>query len=932
MPEWTAELRARLAPLALAPAREAEIIEELSIHLDERYRELCLTHPPERARELALTDLEDQPALARRMGMLRQARAAHALLPPAGAPGRRRLAGLAQDLRYAVRMLRRQPGLAAAAIVTLGLGIGANTAIFSLVHAALLRPLPVHGLDTLYLVHNGRPGGVFSYPDYADLRDRNDVFTEFIAWGGILASLNADAESDQITGAIVTGSFFPTLGISASRGRLLGPHDDATPMGHPVAVISDALWHSRFGGREDIVGHDIVLNGHRFTIVGVTPPGFTGLQAGLVRNLYVPMMMQPLMRPPRAGYSGERDPDLLRVRGNSWLFAVGRLKPGVSTAQAEASLSALATAIAGEQRQRAAAAATPARPPQRRVPISPLALGDAAQRASLVSVAKLLTTVVGLVLLIACANIANLLLSRAVARQPEIALRLALGADRGRLVRQLLTESVLLAVIGGAAGVGVAWLIASAFGAAPPPPGALPIGLAFPLDLPVLAFALGLSVLTGIVFGLAPALTSSRPGLVPALKGGSMVPPHRWRPRRLHMRSALVVSQVALSIALLVAAGLFVRSLQRAQQIDPGFEVDRLLTVPLNVNLLRYTTTQGREFYARVVESVNAIPGVESAAVSRIGLLPGGGRTLSIVMEGQESTARAFQSEGTAVAISTDVVAANVIGPEYFRTLALPATRGRDFGPEDTPTSPPVAIVNETFVAHRLGGREPVGHRFRPVGAQTPWITIVGLVPDTKYATLSEGATPVVYFPLSQNHETGMTLIVRAANDPARLAAPVRAAIRGLEPNLPFTGARSGADILGANLYSARMGAVLIGSFALLALLLAAVGVYGVLAFSTSRRQREMGIRLALGAAPRRVFLMVVREGLLLVAVGAAIGIGAAYAGSQLIAGFLYGVSARDAATFVSVPALLALAALAACAIPARRAMQVDPVTALRSE
>ena len=933
MPDWISELRSRLASLALTPEREAEIIEELSLHLDERYRELCATEPADTARTLALAELGETAALSGRLSKLRQSSAAHALPPPAGAPRRRLGRDLWNDVRYAVRMLRKQPGLATAAILTLGLGIGANTAIFSLVHAALLRPLPVRDIDTLALVHNGRPGGVFSYPAYADLRDRNDVFTHLAAFGGIMASLNADAQTDLITGAIVSGSFFPTLGVEASEGRLLGPEDDVTPMAHPVVAISDSLWQNRFGGRADIVGRDVLLNGHRFTIVGVTPAVFRGIQPGLVRDFYVPLMMQPLMRPPRAGFSGEMNPDLLGRRDNQWLFAVARLKPGATVVRAEASLSALATSLAAVLQPPAQAGAPPAPTQPRRVPVTPLAVGDADQRAQMVSVARLLATVVGIVLLIACANVANLLLARAVSRRSEIALRLALGADRWRLVRQLLTESVVMGGIGGLVGVSIAWLIAAAFRAAPPPAGALPIGLEFPLDLPVLGFALALSLLTGLVFGLVPAFGASRPGLLPALKSSvDRSDASSWRPRWFHLRSLLVVSQVALSIALLVAAGLFLRSLQRAQGIDPGYDVERLLTVPLNVNILRYTTPQGREFYARVTETVSALPGVRSASVARVGLLPGAGRILNINIEGRAAAAPS-QSEGTRVALSREMVAANVIGPRYFEALQLAIRRGRDFGPEDTTSGVAVAIVNETFVQRHLDGTpEGLGQRLSIRGPMGPWLTIVGVVADSKYATLSETPTPVVYLPLSQNHETGMTLIVRAAGDAAAMIPSVRSAIRDLDPNLPITGVRSGGEILGANLYTARMGAVLLGGFAGLALLLAAIGMYGVLAFSTQRRTREMGIRLALGAQPRRVFLMIVREGLLLVVIGGAIGLAASLAGGRLLSSFLYGVSARDVVTFVSVPAVLVAVALAACAVPARRAMRVDPVIALRSE
>ena len=931
MPDWTAELRSRLAPLALTPTREAEIIEELSTHLDDRFAELSHTMPAAEARQAALADLDGASALAARMRLLRQAHAARALPPPPGAPRRRWGSDLWMDVRYAGRMLRLQPGLAAAAIVTLALGIGANTALFSLVHATLIRTFPVHDVDSLHIVHNGRPGNVFSYPAYRDVRDRNDVFSDVIAFGGIAGSLNANAETDLLSGAVVTGNFFPTLGLTPHRGRLLGPDDDRTPMGHPVVVVSHGLWQTRFGGRSDIIGHEVLLNGHRFTIVGVAPREFTGLQQGAVRDFYVPMMMQPLMRPPRAGYSGEMDPDLLNRRDNSWLYAIGRLKPEVTRDQADASLAALAGALVDAQRP----AGAPRTGPPPRLPLTPLAVGDANQRTEMVSVATLLFGVVAIVLLVACANVANLLLSRAAARRAEIGLRLALGADRGRLVRQLLTESALLALIGGAAGIGLAWVIAAGFEAAPPPAGALPVSLDFSLDRPVLGFALALSILTGLLFGLAPALAASRPRLLSNIRSssgatGSGAAGVRW----FHPRSLLVVAQVALCFALLVAAGLFLRSLQRAQSIDPGFDVERLVSVPLNVNLLRYTTTQGREFYARAVEAAEALPGARAAAVARIGVLPGGGRTLTVSVEGRAASDNVFQSENMAAAIEVapEVAAANVVGPGFFEALGLRLRQGRDFTTADVPDGQRVAIVNETFGTQKLSGSSALGRRISFRGADGPWHTIVGVVADSKYARLDEAPTPVVYLPLSQNHETGMTLIVRAERDPATLVLPIRQAIRSLEPNLPITGARVGSEIVGASLYAERMGALLLGVFSGLALLLAAVGLYGVLSFSTARRTREMGIRLALGAEPGRVFRMVVGEGLLLVGGGAAIGAVGALAAGRFLASFLYGVSTSDALTLVSVPVILIVTAVAACAIPARRAMRVNPTVALRME
>jgi predicted permease len=919
MHEWDAALRARLARLKLTPAREREIVDELSQHLDDRYHELREAgESHDAARRLALDEVEDEGRLAREMRTLRQASMPEPI--GTGGPARGLLADMAQDLVYAARMLRKAPGFAAAAILTLALGIGANAAIFSLVNATLLQRLPAQNRDRLAYVFNGDNLHVSSYPAYAALRDGTRLLDGLLAWGGITASLNADGETDLVSGVIVTGNFFDLLGVDAAQGRLLAPGDDVTPGMHPIAVISHRLWQRRFAGRADIVGSQIRLNGGLFTIVGVTPPAFPGPQLGVYRDVYVPMMMQALMRPPRAGYSGDMNPDLLRNRNNGWLMSIGLLKPGVTREQAQAELSSLITAFARTGNPNAR---------QARTTLVPLDAGDPAQRQQMRSVATLLGCVVGAVLLIACANVANLLLSKAAARRREVAIRLALGANRWRIVRQLLTESVMLAAIGGATGVLLAWLVVQAYQAAPPPSGALPIALDFAVDRRVLVFSLLLSVSTGVIFGIAPALQASRPGLVPSLKDESFVPD--GRSRRFNLKKALVVAEVALSLMLLAAAGLFVRSLQVAQSIDPGIDIDRLVSAPLSVNLLRYTKAQGREFYQRVAERMTQIPGVEAASVARVAVLTGSGRTTTIAIEGRADSGDRSQSENSAGGPASNEARANVVGPDFFRTLGIPLVRGRDFNAADTETHPAVVIVNETMARQYFPGEDPIGRRMTTGGGRSaPWTQIIGVVRDSKYATLGDPAPPVVYLPLSQQHETGVTLYVRAAVPPASLIPLIRHEIQALEPNLPVPGVETMQDTLGASLYAPRMGAMLLSVFGALALLLACLGVYGVLAFSISRRTREIGIRMALGADRRRVFALIVREGMWLVGIGLAIGLaGALYAATWMRA-FLYDVSTRDTATFTSVPLVLAAVALLACYLPARRAMRVDPMRALR--
>ena len=927
---WSEHLRSRLAPLALTPARQQEIEDELSQHLDDRYEALRADGMGEhQARQLALEELSDHDTIAKHMRTLRQARVPPPI--PPGPPGRGAMADALQDLRYAARMLRRAPGFTVAVVLTLALGIGANTAVFSLVNATLFQRLQVADPDRLAYVSRGNPGGVFAYPLYAALRDHGQHFEGLAGWGGITASLNVGDSAELIRGYIVTGSFFDVLGAGpAARGRLISPSDDATPGGHPVAVISYDFWQTRFAG-EDVIGREVRLNGHVFTVVGVTPAGFEGPVLGGGRSLYVPMMMQAIMRPPRARYSGEQNPDLLTHPTNSWISVVGRLKPGARIEPARAELEAVASEYVRTRTQaRADAPAAPSVPLQR---ISVVALedGNASQRQPIRSVALLLGGVVGAVLLIACANIANLLLSRASARRREVAVRLALGASRSRLIRQLLTESLLLSLVGGIAGVALAWAVIAAFQAAPPPPGALPLAFDFSIDQRVLLFSLVLSCATGILFGVAPALEASRPGLVPALKGADSTVGERRS--RFDLKQILVVGEVALSLLLLIAAGLFVRGLQSARGIDPGIAVDKLVSAPLSINLLRYTSAQGREFYRQTIERVERLPGVESATVARVAVLGGSGRVLSLHVEGRGQTHERAQSEGGRPIVNDPrFINANVVGPHFFKTMGIALVNGRDFSETDAQTAPPVVILNATAAALQFPDGNPLGSRVSFDGPSGPWREVVGVVRDSKYGTLSEDAVPVAYLPLAQNHETGMILYVRSAVPPASLADSLRREIQALEPNLPVPSIRTMAETIGTSLYAARMGAWLLGVFGGLALLLAVVGIYGVLSFSISRRTREMGIRLALGADSRRVFLLVVRDGMSLVAVGILIGLAGGLAAARAIASALNGVSSTDLPTFTLTIGLLSAVAFVACAIPARRAIRVNPIAALRQE
>ena len=841
------------------------------------------------------------------------------------------MGNLWQDIRYGGRMLWKSPGFTAIAVLSLALGIGANTSIFSFVNAVLLRALPVaEPAQLVYVFSSNRntPYNVASYPDYVDYRDKNEVFSALTAYASITLSLNSNDQADQISGQIVTGNYFDTLGVRAQVGRTFLPEEDTTPGGHPVAVISYGLWQSRFAGDPQITGRQLLLNGQSFTIVGVAPAEFNGAAAGQTNDIYVPMAMQALVRPPRGGYSGEMNPDLLARRGPRWLNMVGRLKPGVSAAQAQAAMSTLAAQLAQSY---------PDTNREVSATVSPVSKGDPTERGTLLSVAGLLLAVVGLVLLIACANVANLLLARAASRRKEISIRLALGASRGRLIRQLLTESVLLALLGGAGGLLLAvWLI-DVMRTYSPPGNFFPVAFDFSLDKSVLAFTLLLSVITGLIFGIAPALQASKPDLVAALKDETAMLPgsHGSVARRFTLRNLLVVAQVALSLVLLISAGLFLRSLQQAQRIAPGFNSEHVLTMPLNINLLRYTKTQGQEFYRQVLERVAALPGVQSATLTRTPPLSGASRQSTVLIAGREGPDRGGNSETTGGGredVANNVTLASSVALNYFQTLSIPLLRGRDFNAQDVEGAPGVVIINETFAKRYLPNQDPLGARVSLNGAQGPWLEVVGLARDGKYITLGEAPAPFLYQPLAQRHESGMTLLVRTNGDPASYVSAVRGAVQSIERNLPLANARTMPELLRTSLFPARMGAVLLGVFGLLALLLASVGLYGVMSYSVSRRTREIGIRMALGAQRSDVLRLVLRESMTLVAAGMLLGLIAAFATTRLLAGFLYGVSPTDPAAFTGIALLLAVVALVASLVPARRAAKVDPMVAFRYE
>ncbi|HVG18628.1 MAG TPA: ABC transporter permease [Blastocatellia bacterium] len=821
---------------------------------------------------------------------------------------------LLQDLRYGFRMLIKRPGFAAVAVLSLALGIGANTAIFSFVNAILLRPLPVAAPDELMFVFSGtaeRPYSVSSYPDYVDYRDRNEVFSGLAAYSGVSVSMATGDQAESVSGAIVTGNYFDVLGVKFARGRAFLPEENQTPGERAVAIVSYKLWQRRFGGDPGLLGKEAVLNGRSFTVVGIAPANFNGTVVGQSIDIYVPMMMQSLVRPPRGGYSGEQDADLLTKRGPRWLNMVGRLKPGVNQEQAQAAMGTIASqleqAYQGTNRGWGVA-------------LFPVSKGDPDIRSQALLISWCLMAVVGLVLLIACFNVANLLLSRASTRRKEISVRLALGASRFRLVRQLLTESLLLSVTGGVVGLLLALWMTDMLQAINPPANVFPLKLDLSLDGRVLTFSLLLSLATGLVFGLAPAMQASKPDLVPALKDEAA--PGGSRSRRLNLRNLLVVGQVAISLVLLISAGLFLKSLRNAEAIDPGFNPDNVLNVPLNINLLKYTKAQGRDFSQQVIEKVESIPGVKSATLARVVPLSGGGRQTNIYIEGQDEPPQD----------RPNIVNANVVGLRYLETLSIPLLRGRDFTEQDREGAPGVVVVSETFARRFWRGEDPLGKRISMRSQSGPFLEVIGVAKDGKYITLGEEPRSMMYLPLLQNHETGMTMHIRTAGDPMSIAGGVRNAVASLEKNLPTYDMKTMSEQLGSSLFPARMGATLLAVFGLLALLLAAVGIYGVMGYSVARRTREIGIRMALGARRGDVLRLVLKEGMAMVGLGIGVGLIGAFFATRVLANFLYGVSVTDPITFVIISLLLSGVALVASFIPARRATKVDPLVALRYE
>jgi predicted permease len=814
-----------------------------------------------------------------------------------------------KDIRYAIRVLAKSPAFAAVAVLSLALGIGANTAIFSLLNALLLRPIPVQdpsGLVSIFTTDQRNPGNLpLSHLNYNDLRDQNQVLSGMSAFTFAQLNWSHNNAAEQVPAQVVAGDYFSLLGVVMTSGRGFAPDEDLKAT--PVAVVSHGFWERSLGSDPGIVGRTLTFNRQPFTIVGVAPKGFTGTLLGGGPSVWVPMPMHALAQP---GF------DWYDQRRGLFLFAFGRLKPGVSPAQASANMrtvfAQLEQAFPTDNKGRSAGS----------VPLLDARLNPNGQGgAPVVQISLILMTVVALVLLIACANVANLLLARASRRRREIAVRLALGAERSRLVRQLLTESVVLSLAGGVLGILLSyWLLAALRSADLPLP--IPVNDEITIDARVLAFTAALSVLTGVLFGLAPALQGSRPDVVPILKNEN-VPSGAGRSglaSLFAMRQLLVVSQVALSLIALVAAGLFLRSLNDAHRIDPGFETRGVLVMTFNLGRDGYTPERGQVFYDRAIERASAQPGVVHGSVAGNAPLAGG-LLRSVFPEGQDTTTR-----------DRVLVQVNSIGSGYFATLGIPLERGRDFASTDGPGAPLVVIVNETMAERFWPGQDALGKRFKFFGDKE-FSTVIGVARNSKYNAVAEEPIPFIYQPIKQNYTPTATLHVRAAGDAGGLTSAVRAAMREVDPTLSVFNVRTLEEQVSTSLAPLRINVVVLVSFGALALLLASIGLYGVASYSVSQRTREIGVRMALGAQRSSVLSLVLGRGLLVVGVGIALGLVSAIALASLVPpDLLPHTSTRDPLTLAGTSVVLAFVALVAIYIPALRATRIDPLVALRTE
>jgi predicted permease len=832
---------------------------------------------------------------------------------------------LLQDVRYGARTLWRNPVFAGAVILTLALGIGANTAIFTLLDTVVLRRLPVDRPGELYVFGTWHSEGsmysdgvpdrntsLFSYPLYQDFSEHSDVFTDLAAvssysiWAYLSpGDSSGGANLEAAEARLVSGDFFETLGVRAARGRTIGPEDNRVPGGHPVAVLSHAFWASHLGSSPDAVGRPLRMNGTQYTIIGVTPPDFRGVTVGGPTDIWVPLAMQAQL---------ERGDAVIGDRNVMWLRIIGRLPPTVTPHQAEARTNDLFHRLLTQEAGTEVTSEAKLEIERLTTHLAPFAKGFSRLRDRYSRPLLVLMAVVGLVLLIACANVGNLLLARASSRQREVAVRLALGASRRRLVRQLLTESLLLALLGGALGLLVArWVLSFLLSLLAPGP-ILVVGL----DPRVLAFTLGVSVLAAMLFGLVPARRAARVDLDPALKSQNVIPGEPLR--GFSLRKGLVISQVALSLLLLIVAGLFLRSLRNLRNQELGFRPEGVFVAQIDPQGGGYAPEQLPGLYRDLIERLEALPGVDAASLSNYGLLTGSRRVLDASVPGYTPP-----SEEAAL------IEVALITPGYLGTIGAPLLAGRELDERDREGAPRVAMVNEAFAHHYFGTESPLGKRFGTDGEESSQeIEIVGVVRDLKVHDLWSAAPRLAYFPVAQQRNPLFSLQVHA--HPELPASRLREAIADVAPDLPVLSVRSLEEQVERSLRQERLLSQLTGFFGLLALLLAAIGLYGVLAYGVSQRTNEIGIRMALGAEPNQVLGTVLGSAMGWVGTGIAIGLAAALAASRFLSSLLFGLDPIDLATLATTTTVLVLVAALAAYGPARRASRLDPVRALRYE
>lgn len=910
MIEWFGEIGRRLQMLMRREEFDSEMDEEMRLHREMKERGLVEAgESPEEARYTA------QRQVGNTLRLREESREAW---------GWNWLDHFLQDVRFGLRMLRKSPGFTAVVVLTLALGIGANTAIFSFINAIMLRSLPVPNPQQLVVFgwtarqepthkgetvwsgcqqmlgdHNGHGNCSFSLPLFQQMRARQTVFSGMAAFFDVQPIAIVNGHATPARAEFVSGDCFSTLGVQPLLGRMIDPLDD-TPGAAPVAVLGYEFWRSKFGGDPSIVGNTIRINRIVFTIAGVTPPEFSGLDPGVPLDLWIPLSTQAAVTP-----------DFNRAEPTHlWLEIVGRLKPGVSVAHAELAMNAIFVPIVtGSENPMS----KPADEPRIKLPAAGHGLGS--MKSALSQPLLLLMIVMGVILLIACANVAGLMLARAAMRQKEMAVRFSLGASRWRIVRQVLTESLMMALAGGALGILFAYEGAVSIGAFVSATFNMTLDIDVRPDPRILGFTLVVSVIAGTLFGLAPAFRGSRVNVPPTLKesGVSSSAGHA-RGRWLNLGNALVVAQVALSMVLLAGAGLLVRTLANLEMINPGFDTHNVLLFGIDTTLTGYKGVQLEHLFTDLRDRLAALPGVTSASYSGAPLLSGAYMRMDYIGPG----ATQVGSEGT------DTLA---IGPRFFETMRLPLLAGRTFTPEEftSTAKPKPVIVNEMFARKCFGKEDPLG---QPLGGSDSY-QIVGIVADAKYSGLRNAIAPTAYIPLTSGDPY---FELRTAANPRALIPTVRKAVSEVNVNIPVLDVKTQAEQIDQSLFLDRLVTALSTSFALLALMLACIGLYGLLSYEVTQRRREIGLRKALGAQRRDVFRLVVGQGVALAGIGAVVGIGAAFGVNRLLQSLLYGVKPADPLTFVGVAILLVLVALAACYIPARRAMRVDCMVALRYE